>query len=255
MNKNILSILFSLWVGFIFGSTPADTFQLANKALLQKNYYDAIQLYESIHNGGYYSISLYYNLGSALLKTNQIAAARLYFEKAIYEDPLNQDISKNIESIRNRIADYYAFPKYPFFPTIEYIHSHIGHRLISILLWLFFIIALTSWYINRVKQINIFKWFALTCLTFLLVLTGLFFIEQTYKNFHEDMCILFEREVSLYEQPDIHSSVLGTLSEGFKYKIEEVIGEFTKIELGDGSQGWIKTNNYKYILEKRKADV
>ena len=253
MKHSILFVLFSFWMSLSNAAAPIDTFKLANQALLQKNYYDAIQLYESIQSDGYYSMPLYYNLGTAYLKSNQIAPARLNFERGLYIEPLNKNIATNLESIRNRISDNYPFPKYPFFSTIASIHSYLGHRVISIVLWMVFLGLLISWFLYRTRQRHIYKWSALICLIFVLSMSGLFIVERTYQDFHRDMSILYEDEVSLYEAPDIQSNILSTISKGYKLRIEDVLGEFTKVSLGDGSEGWIKSKQYTYILRQKKS--
>jgi tetratricopeptide (TPR) repeat protein len=69
----------------------------AGKAYDEKNYDQAIALYESILKDGYESAPLYFNLGDAYFKNGDLGHAVLNFYRARRLDPTDPDIAHNLE--------------------------------------------------------------------------------------------------------------------------------------------------------------
>ena len=67
-------------------------FDEGNALYNQGNYTEAIEKYNSIINNGFESGELYYNLGNAYYKINDIANSIFYFEKSLLLDPNNNEI-------------------------------------------------------------------------------------------------------------------------------------------------------------------
>lgn len=81
------------------------SWQSANQFYSDGNYEDAVNQYESILNSGYESSELYFNLGNAYFKLNQIPSAILYYEKARKLAPEDEQINFNLSLANSRIVD------------------------------------------------------------------------------------------------------------------------------------------------------
>ena len=77
----------------------------ANQAYNQGLYDSAINLYTAVLNEGLESYELYYNLGNAFFKNNQLPSAILYYEKAKKIAPNNDDVNFNLSIANSMIVD------------------------------------------------------------------------------------------------------------------------------------------------------
>ena len=80
-------------------------FDEGNALYNQGNYTEAIEKYTSIINNGSESAELYYNLGNAYYKINDIANSIFYFEKSLLLDPNNNETKNNLSFSQNMTLD------------------------------------------------------------------------------------------------------------------------------------------------------
>ena len=102
MKLNIIYILFSLFISF---QSNDEIFESANNDYINGDYNSAINLYLQIVDSGYQSHSLYYNLGNAHYKLNNIAESNYYFEMAKKLSPNDSDIAINLSFAQNMRVD------------------------------------------------------------------------------------------------------------------------------------------------------
>ena len=102
MNINIIYILFSLFISF---QSNDEIFESATNDYINGDYNSAINLYLQIVDSGYESHSLYYNLGNAHYKLNNIAESNYYFEMAKKLSPNDSDIAINLSFAQNMRVD------------------------------------------------------------------------------------------------------------------------------------------------------
>jgi len=75
----------------------SDKFEQANKFFENKEYNEAIKLYESILSNGIESASIYYNLGNSYFKKGDLGQAVLNYQRAKRLNPTDEDLIHNIE--------------------------------------------------------------------------------------------------------------------------------------------------------------
>lgn len=245
--KSIPHILFSLLLILISTSVIANSdLQIkAEKAYSNKDYKQAISLYESILKEGSSSYKLHYNLGNAYYKNNELGKAIYNYELANKLQPNNKDVKTNL-----RIANE---------KTIDKIESKEN----------FFIIAIKSGLVNALSTTG-WAWFSifslLGCLLFAFVffisnkllfkrlgffLSGIsliVFISSMVLGFSalEDkqevnFAIVTNRESKIHEEPNVTSKTKFSLHEGTKVSVLETNPEWTNIKLENGNEGWVKT--------------
>ena len=232
----MLAVSSSAW------ATPKDTFQLANDAFAAGDLDRAIALYEYLTQQKLISQELFYNLGTAHAHQEGWGAARFYLEKALLEDPGHEQIQHNLSLIKGQVDDTHHFPQYPFFATIASIHSQFGQKFLSIgLLSLLYAIGFLL-IINHLKTIQRTKIY-LSVLVGLLVVNGfLLMMEHTYLGFHLEMGIVAKDGTELFPHPDTSTEANTYLSAGCKARVNESVGPWVKVDLADGSVGWLQTD-------------
>jgi tetratricopeptide (TPR) repeat protein len=76
-----------------------------NKDYTDGLYHNAIEDYLKVLGNGYESPELYFNLGNAYFKANDLASAILYYEKAKKLKPNDPDVNFNLHIANSRIVD------------------------------------------------------------------------------------------------------------------------------------------------------
>lgn len=101
--KHFAIVLFLLITSF--AGYAADLAVQADSAYNREAYTDAIRLYnESIIEDGV-SSTVFYNLGNAYYRDNQLGKAVISYERALALDPSNSDARINLDFVRTRIED------------------------------------------------------------------------------------------------------------------------------------------------------
>src|SRR5690606_42102299 len=80
-------------------------FEKGNSLYNQGEYQAAIEEYLKISDNGEHSSEVYYNLGIAYYKLNQIVLRIYYYKNAILLNPQDQDIVKKLHKAQNKNAD------------------------------------------------------------------------------------------------------------------------------------------------------
>ncbi len=247
MKKLIIIITVLLISGLAFADDNRILIDEANKNYSDDNFDQAIEMYQKVIENGYESTELYFNLGNAYFKLNNIPSAILYYEKAKKLDPLDKDILFNLQIANNRIVD-----KIETVPDIFYQRwwnmlvysltveewgwiSLISFALIFIML-LFFLLSNMFW----LKKMSF--WMGLLFILF--SGTSYLLANQKYNSFKKDhQAIVFTPTVTVKSSPSETGIDLFVIHEGTKVLITDHIGIWYEVEIANGSVGWIQESD------------
>ncbi len=251
--KYTLIILF-VFIGFINNLKAEDNYialDKANNEYAKGNYQNAIGLYQDIIKTGYEASELYYNLGNAYFKNNNLPSAILYFEKAKRLNPTDEDIDFNIKVANNKIID-----KIDIVPELFYnrwwkamysLRSTNGWAILSIVSITIMLLLIGLYlFSNKMKIRKLcfsfsFLFFVITILTI-----NFAFIQQK-QIINSNEAIIFLPTVSVKSSPDANSTDIFVIHEGTKIQITDNIGEWSEIRIANKSKGWIKKDSYEKI--------
>lgn len=227
-------------------------FEKANQEYKNGKYEDALSLYEEIEATGKISSALYYNIGNCLYKMNNVPGSIYNFETALAIDPANDDARNNLEIAKKLTLDRIEeLPKNIFqkfhskyiasisYNTWAYI-SIVLSILAGILFILFYLAANPA-----LKRL----YFVLFSIIVLSLSTTLYITSSQHNSYKNSVyAIVFEKEISVKNEPTRNSEEIFLLHEGTKVKIIDTLDEWSKIKLVDGKIGWLKTSEVKVIL-------
>lgn len=241
-------IIFSICLTLSFDSLKATNVleQKAEKAYSEKNYKEAINLYESILKGGFTSYKLYYNLGNAYYKNNELGKAIYHYELANKLQPNHKDIKANLRIANEKTIDKIESKENFFIGAIK---SGLVNSL-STTGWAWSsIFSLTGafafafiFFIARpvfLKRIGFF----LGLLSFIVCISSMIFGFMGLNSKQElNFAVILNRESKIHEEPNITSKTKFSLHEGAKVNVLEANPEWTNIKLENGNEGWVKSN-------------
>lgn len=237
--------------------SPEDLFQRANQAFIQGEYMYAAELYEEILAMGLASADLFYNLGNAYFKENQIGMAILNYERALQMRPFDENILFNLELARSRTVDRIEPLPQIFYQRwwkqFIYLRTIDGWARIALVFMIFSLMALL-WFFFSNSSIKKKAGFALAML--LLLFSVIFFYaahRQYILQFKRNAAIVMAPRVVVKSAPGETSPDLFVIHEGTKLFMGDDLGEWTEIRLENGNTGWLKRSQVMAVRASAAA--
>lgn len=235
-----------------FGNDQSTTlFAKANASYAKSQYKEALSLYQKILKGGEQSAVLYYNMGNASYKLGDLPSALLYYEKAHRLQPNDEDIKVNIRIASSKTTD--KIEEVPEFFLTRWWYSFIlglsVHALnaMSIVFLLFGSAFLILYFFAGTPVVKRAGFYA----AMLFFVVGLFvvFITGSQVHYFEDhrQAIIFSSPVNVKSAPSDQAKLLFVVHDGTKVNILETKGDWLKISLLNGNEGWIRQSESKEI--------
>jgi tetratricopeptide (TPR) repeat protein len=246
-----LIFIFLVFVSALAQAQNPTLFEEANEAYANDDFETAIAKYQEILENGETSVAVYYNLGNAHYKLNNVAPSIYHYEKALQLDPTDEDVQNNIEFARSMtIDDIPVNEETGFQKSINQFISTFSYNTwayLAIALSVTFVVLFLLYYFSRTSlRKRIF--FGVAVFIFLLGGISVFFaFQQQEIQFNNQFAIIFAEEAAVKNEPSQRGDAAFSLHEGTKARVLEEYQEWVKIELPNGTQGWIKENNLKRL--------
>jgi tetratricopeptide (TPR) repeat protein len=228
-------------------------FEEANALYNNGKYAEAIAKYESILGSKKHSEALYFNLGNANYKLNNIAPSIYYYEKALLLSPNDKDVESNLAFAKNMTID--AFEKVPQvgfskivnnlvnrFNTDTWAKIAIGSAIFFVFLFLMYHFS----YSTSKKRIA----FIVSILSLFIACFSIAMAFQKESLDKKDKpAIVFAQESRVKSEANKASEEVFRLHEGTKVQIIETFEDWYKIQLPDNSLGWIPSKDIKLLKD------
>jgi tetratricopeptide (TPR) repeat protein len=236
---------------FSMGNDKNKLFEQGNTYYAKGQYQQAVTAYQQILNGGYQSAIVYYNLGNAYFKLDDIPSALLYYEKAHKLVPNDEDISANIRFVNSKTTD--KLEPIPEFFVTKWWHGFILIFSISTLaiLSVLFLLAgslfLILYLFTNSESLKRSAFY--TAVTILIMGLVTLFMGNRQVNYFDThhQAIIFGSSVTVKSTPDAAAMPLFVIHEGTKVNVLQTNSNWIEIELPNGNAGWIATSDAKAI--------
>ena len=223
----------------------------ADSAYVNGNYQEAIKGYEALLKQGA-SAEIYYNLGNAYYRTENITRAVLNYERALLLSPGDGDIRFNLQIARSKTIDKIVPESEMFFVTwyrsLVNIMSVDGWgRTALISLALVIVLFLVYLFSARVWMQKV-GFFGGAALLLLFVLSNFFAWQQRQQLLYRQGAIVVAPSVTVKSTPAQNGTDLFILHEGTKVVITDgSMKNWREIRLADGKKGWIESKKIELI--------
>ncbi|MBR2163054.1 MAG: BatD family protein [Bacteroidales bacterium] len=224
----------------------------ANTSYVEGRWVDAVSDYEKIADMGLESAALYCNTGDAWFKDGNVPMAILYYERALNIDPSYSDARYNLELLNSAVQDRidpvpelilkaWARKACWMMDSDSWAVCFLVLLAFSLALMLVFVLAPTAGW----RRTGFFTGIAVLLLA---VASLAFSIWQKNDYMNADDAIIMRPVTSVKSSPSSESSTdLFILHEGTKVKVLDTVGKWNNIELADGRQGWIPSDDIEII--------
>jgi len=226
-------------------------FDKANEFYQQENYQEAAQLYEELLASEKHSADVYFNLGNAYYKLNQIAPAIFNYERALLLQPNNKDVQTNLKFAQNMTIDEIkSAPKVGFRNWLSGFTSVYHYDVWAKIAVGFSVLCLLGfvgfYFINRMVVKRIFFTLMLLFLLSSIVSITLSVFEKNRAEGYNP-AIIFSETIALKIEPRSVAADVITLHEGTKVFILEDLDDWFRVELADGTKGWLQKETVRSL--------
>ena len=251
--KHIRRSAVTLVLLFVSISLSASTVtrQQADSAYAQEHYQQAISDYEILLKQGV-SAELYYNLGNAYYRTDQMPKAVLNYERALLLSPGDADIRFNLQMARSKTIDKITPESEMFFVTwyrslVNLMSVDAWARTALIALAIAIILALAYLFSDRIWLRKV-GFFGALLLVVVFLLSNLFAFHQKRKLTYRTGAVIMTTSVPVKSTPSKNGTDLFILHEGTRVTItDNSMKDWKEIRVDDGKEGWIETNKIEII--------
>lgn len=232
-------------------SANAITKQNADDEYAKGNYQQAIKDYQEILKTGV-SSEIYYNLGNAYYRTDNITQALLAYERALQLSPGDNDIRFNLQYARSKTIDKITPETEMFFVTWynslvnftsvdRWANTAIVSIVMALLLILVFLFAPQMW-----ARKSGFYGSAVFLLLF--AFANLFAFQQKHELETKQGAIVIAPTVNVKKTPAVSGTDVFVIHEGTRVDItDRGMKQWRGIKLADGREGWLKTSQIEEI--------
>ncbi len=228
-----------------------NSFKVANKLYQKGNFEAAITSYESILKSKKQSAELYYNLGNCYYKLNKVAPAIYNFEKALLLDPNDKDIQNNLRFAQKlQIDDIKEVPKVGFNKLVQDFTAAYHYDTwakMAVAFASLFLLFFLGYYFSKTTLLKriFFASMFLGLIAIVMSIAAAVFEKNTYEN--DKPAIVFSEIVPVKTEPKQDAPDAFVLHEGTKVYVQEILENWKKIELSDGTKGWIEASAIKEL--------
>lgn len=250
MIKTIFSILLSCSV--IIGYSQNDAlFELGKERYKAEKYQEAITQWMKILEAGEHSTAVYYNLGNAHYKLNNIGPSIYYYEKALKLSPNDSEVLNNLAFANNATIDIIEpLPKTIFAKwdtAISGLLDYEGWAWLSVMAMMLFSVLFLSYYYVGVSSKKRLL-FVASMLAILIFITSIVMSFRVYeRQLNDRPAIIFAESTEIKNEPNMGSETTFVLHEGTKVQLLETEDNWVRIVIADGKEGWMPSSDLKEL--------
>ena len=224
---------------------------MGDSAYVRQQYQQAIADYEALLKKGV-SADVYYNLGNAYYRTDNITRAVINYERALLLSPGDPDIRVNLQLARSKTIDKIIPESEMFFVTwyrsLVNIMSVDGWATMSLVsLAIAIILALCYLFSGRVWMQKT-GFFGALAMIVIFGLSNLFAWQQKDQLVNRTGAIVISPAAAVKSTPANGGTDLFIIHEGTKVEItDSSMKEWKEVRIADGKEGWIKASMIEMI--------
>jgi len=229
--------------------TAPQLYSIAAEAYKAKNYQQAIDAYQKLITEGYRNADVYYNLGNAYYKTDQISLSILNYERALRLAPSDEDIRFNLKLANLKAVDRIIPVPQLFLITkwrqlLAAFSSRSWGIIAVICAWLALAAFALYLFVGSIRTQGFYAGITL-------IFFSLFFVYLSYAQHQAEsgagQAILTATNTYMKSAPDTSGTDLFIIHEGAKLNILDRVGVWSKVRLADGKVGWVEQQTYTVI--------
>lgn len=238
-------------ISFTAFGQNSDLFEKGKEQYKAENFQEALNTWTKIIDNGSHSSELYFNLGNAHYKLNNIGPSIYYYEKALLLNPGDSDIKNNLAFARNATIDVVEPLPETFFKqwykNVSGVLTFEGWARSAVVFSILAVGFFLLYYFSIAESRKRF-YFVAAVLLMISMLISLVIAFKTFDDAQKDRpAIIFAESSEVKSEPNMGSENAFVLHEGTKVQVIASDGDWMRILLADGKDGWIPSEDLKEL--------
>ena len=226
-------------------------FEQGNAFYKKGQYEQAIDAYNTVLGSKKQSAELYYNIANCYYKLNKVAPAIYNYEKALILSPNNTDVINNLKFAQKRTVDEVkVIPKVGFEKLLRdftAIYNYDKWAWLTITFSVLFLLGFIGYYFSAASVLKrVFFVSMFLMLVFVLISVSAAMFEKNYAV-NERPAIVFADRTEVKSEPRNKGNKVIDLHEGTKVYVKKAEGRWKKVQLTDGTIGWIESEAIREV--------
>jgi hypothetical protein len=249
--KHSLSLVFFLVIVLTNGYAQQEALLKANDLYAKGQFEAAAAGYESILLSEGVAPELYYNLGNAYFKSNELGKAILNYERALRLAPDYADAKHNLEFANLKVVDNIdvndEFFLKKWFDLLVKLRSSNGWFYFGGVIFILTLLSFLLFVFGRTTLVRkLFFYIGLT--GFIITVSSIVFsgIRKQQMLSHDEAVVL-SGVVVVKSAPDKSGTDLYQLHEGTKVTVISILGDWFEVKPGNGNVGWVEVKHLEKI--------
>ena len=236
---------------FLLPRTYAATKAQADSLYTAERYQEAAQQYEALLKQGE-SADLYYNLGNAYYRMDDITHAVLAYERALLLSPGDADVRFNLQMARSKTIDKIVPESEMFFVTwyrslVHLMSVDAWGRMAIVSLVCALLLVLVYLFAQRVWLRKV-GFFAGLLFLVLFLASNVFGFQLQQSLLHRTGAIIIRSAVNVKSTPSQNGTDLFILHEGTRVNIiDDTMRGWREVRVADGKSGWVEIKDIEVI--------
>jgi hypothetical protein len=233
-------------------------------ALYEKGDYDgAVAQYETLVAAGVRDEHLFYNLGNAYYKTNNLGRSVLFYERALRLAPRDKDVRANLTLLRTQLQDrQFVREQNWVVGTIVWLHDNLNTRemlLFTSVSFVLMCILLITFVFKDTRPVRgVYNVVSILSpgrlaglsraqdLAVVIIVIGCLFVTSGVSSFYKvkdessrNQAVVLEREIPVYSSPTDDATLQFKIHEGTLVMVRQQRSQWVRIGLPGGLSGWV----------------
>ena len=223
----------------------------ADSAYAQEKYEDAVKIYSELTEQTE-NADVYYNLGCAYYRMDDMAHAILWFERAAMLNPSDKDINFNLELARSKTIDRITPRHEMFFGSLfnwlSQLFSLSQWAFVCIALFVLSLVGLGLFFFSGRYLLRKGGFYAAVVLFMLTIVANLCANHRRNSLLSHDSAIVVASSVTVKSTPSQSGNDLFVLHEGTRVEIRDAsMKDWCEVQIADGKVGWLERSAMEEI--------
>lgn len=217
-----------------------------------EKYTEAAAAYEKLLSEDHISAALYYNLGNAYYKIDNIPLAVLNYERAYILEPGDGDIRANLTLARSKTIDKVTPPSEMFFVTWWHslcnMMSSYAWAVVAVIFFALMLIGVLLYMFAYQLTLRKVGAYGAMVLFVLVIIANICAYTQNQAFTERNSAIVTASAISVKSSPNDSSTDLFIMHAGSKVEIlDATMKEWVEVKFEEGKQGWVPKSTVEVI--------
>ncbi len=228
------------------GDSAEDLFFKANQSYKEGRFQGAVDGYLRLLESGHKNGHVYYNLGNAYLRLNDLGRAILFYESARLLIPRDADLNFNLRYAHDQTRD--AIPVSQ--SVINQSFFWLNDLTFLELFWSFVVLNFAFFLILFTRLFYRVEWtyYVFLVLLLLTIIAACSFGLKWYQLHTDDRAVILNEEVNVLSGPDPQDTILFKLHRGTIVHNERSEDGWVLVHLSEEKRGWVQSKDLERII-------